>query len=388
MIVIKLIRYILGYVSFTAEGGFPERFVNLCTKNRIPLWNMQNRQKCITADTTVAGYKNIRQCAKKSGVRVRIEKKHGLPFFLSANKVRKGIIIGITAAVVIVAFLSTMVWSITVDGNKSISDEQILSVFSQLGVKVGVRRSSVSASDAADEAVKMIDGLNWASVNIRGSRVEIVVSEKTEAPEYPDTVTPCNIIAAEDGTILSIEVNIGEQEVKPGDAVLKGELLISGVTKNLDKSETLKAARGNVYARTNERIIASMQDESFKCESEQKTRYILYFFGLKIPLGISVSNENYSKTEKYLSNGKIDLPVGIICEHSFQTESETKLPPEYEKLYCAKKYSDEYKNLFENSEILKSSFFGSKADTGYLFKGEYECKKEIGVRNEIFVEKN
>ena len=74
MLIIRLIRFLLGFVTFTAYGGFPERFVNLCTMNKIPLWNMKKEKDFITADTTVNGYKSIKASAKNSGVRVRITK--------------------------------------------------------------------------------------------------------------------------------------------------------------------------------------------------------------------------------------------------------------------------------------------------------------------------
>ena len=66
----------------------------------------------------------------------------------------------------------------------------------------------------------------------------------SEAPEFPDSTTPCNIVASQDGTIMGIEATVGVAEVRSGDAVLKGDLLISGITENLDKTYNLKAARG------------------------------------------------------------------------------------------------------------------------------------------------
>ena len=94
MLIIKLIRFFTGYVSFSAHGGFCERFVNLCTLNRIPLWNMKRQSDTLFADTTVRGYKSIRQSAHRSGVKLKIVKKHGLPFLMEHNRRRRGILIG------------------------------------------------------------------------------------------------------------------------------------------------------------------------------------------------------------------------------------------------------------------------------------------------------
>ena len=89
-----------------------------------------------------------------------------------------------------------------------------------------------------------------AAVNIDGSKAVIEVRESVPVPEIADTSTPCNIVAAEDGIITKIQLFRGQEEIKTGSAVLKGDLLISGVKTNLDKSETLVCADGKIFAKT------------------------------------------------------------------------------------------------------------------------------------------
>lgn len=372
----------MGYVSFTATGGFTERFVNLCTFKKIPLWNMKKQGDVFYAETTVDGYKNIRQSAYRSGVKMKLEGKHGLPFFMNSNRRRRGILIGLAVSAVIVFFLSTMIWSISVEGNKDLSEAEVLSVFEQLGVKKGVFRKSIRASEVADEAEKLLPELLWASVNIKGSRVEIVVCERTDAPEFPDNETPCNIVASEDGVIVAIQANIGVEAVKAGDAVVKGDLLISGVTQNLDLTENLKSARGNVTASVKRSIAADCADKTFLTQSAEKSRYTLYILGIKIPLGLRVGEENYHRDESYLTNGKITLPVGIITEHSFLTENETVLPEQYRQLYNADMFSKSYYEIYTQSKIISEIF--SVSESG--FYSEITAQKDIGLRQQIFVE--
>ena len=56
---IQLLRLLKGYVSFTAEGGFPERFINLCNSNGIVLWDVQNDGVKVKAFTTTKDFKRI-----------------------------------------------------------------------------------------------------------------------------------------------------------------------------------------------------------------------------------------------------------------------------------------------------------------------------------------
>lgn len=373
----------MGYVGFSAKGGFTERFINLCTIKKIPLWNMKKVGDVFYAETTVEGYKSIRQSAYRSGVKMKLEGKHGLPFFLNSNRRRNGIVIGFAAAMLIVFLLSTMVWSISVEGNKELSEAEILTVFEQLGVRKGVFRKSIRSSDVAYEAEKQLPELLWASVNVKGSRVEIVVCERTDAPEFPDTETPCNIVADEDGVIVSVQANIGTEAVKPGDAVIKGDLLISGVTENLDGTQNLKSARGNVKASVVRNISSDCKDKAFFTQSQYKKRYSLYLLGIRIPFGFSVGESNYCYEESYLSNGKITLPVGIITEHSFTADCETALSDETLTLYNAQAYSEKYREICNEAEINSENFSFSDG----AFFCEITAWKDIGVRQEIFIEK-
>ena len=88
MLIIELLRWLFGYINFKASDGFPDRFINLCTKDSIPLWNIQNIGGNLSASTTIEGYLGIRQSARKSGMKLRVTEKKGLIFFLKKHKRR------------------------------------------------------------------------------------------------------------------------------------------------------------------------------------------------------------------------------------------------------------------------------------------------------------
>ena len=387
MIIIRILRFLRGYVSFTASGGFIERFVNLCTKNRIPLWNLKRKEDYLRADTTVKGYKIIRESAKRSGVRVSITKKHGLPFFMRAYRKRAGILIGFGFACLLVAFLSSMIWSISVSGNIELTDEQILEAFYENGVRIGEFKAKIDCEEAAYNVTRALPSLSFASVNIIGSRAEIVVNERSEKPSFPDNSKPCNIISAENGTVVSIDANIGRAEIEVGDAVVKGDLLISGITENADGSENLMAARGKVFASVRKKINTNNLDFSFRTQKAEKNRRLVYILGVEIPVGLPVGEKNASRFIQKLTNGEIELPLGIVKEHSYELSDKVTLPEEYRPLYCAKAYCENYRDIFLQSEEIISQLVTENKNNGITyFSGEYQVKKDIGVRKAILVD--
>ena len=92
MFLIKLLRFLFGYVRFESGGGFPERFLNLCAQAHFPLWEVTSRGGTMKAFTTVKCYKKFRSYARKAGVRLRVKERRGLPFLLRRYRKRIGIV--------------------------------------------------------------------------------------------------------------------------------------------------------------------------------------------------------------------------------------------------------------------------------------------------------
>ena len=78
---IQILRLIKGYVEFCAEGGFPERFINLCKINGINLWNVKNDGVKVFACTTEQEFKMLSRPAENSGMTLKIQKTRGLKNF-------------------------------------------------------------------------------------------------------------------------------------------------------------------------------------------------------------------------------------------------------------------------------------------------------------------
>lgn len=382
MFIIMLLRFLSGYVVFEARNGFPERFVNLCTNKRIPLWEMKNHGDVLVARTTVKGYKAINSAAQNSGMTTRIIKKTGLPFFLSKNRKRKGIALGVLVCLLIITFMSTMVWTVSVTGNESYTDEEILSLFSEYGVNVGVFKRSIDVRSVCEQAVKELDNVSWAMVNIRGCAATVEIREGTEKPEIVDNDKPVNIVASCDGQIMRYEVYAGVPVTKSGNAVTKGELLVDSVIENKDKSERFVHARALITARTEQKIT-----EDSPCRllslTQEKNKNTVFFFGIKIPLGFLKDDSGYFKYEQYLQSGKKRLPVGIIRERTANYETETTQNELQQNLLLTESFNLKEIELFTMSEKVLSS---TVTKGGNIISGKYVCETQIAAEQEIIVE--
>ena len=388
MLIINLVRYILGYINFRAFGGFSDRFLNLCTRDGIPLWNIKNIKGNITASTTINGYLSIRKAAKKSGMQLMVVERKGLIFFLKRNKIRLGLLIGVVIFACVIYTLSRFVWSVSLVGNVDLQEDYLLSAFENYGVKVGATISSIDDNDIAQKVVSDIPELSWAAINRKGNVVVIEVREKTPAPEKYDNSVPTNLIAGENGLILSIDVLYGNEEIKPGSAVTKGDLLISGVITYADGKEKLIHADGYVKALVNRKETFNGNDFSVYNLILEKTRKKLFFFGLEIPLGASVGDGFYCKHKSFMKSEKILLPLGIITEYNAEFSGDKiTLDKEVKNKLALWDNAFYVKELLDFSDVKKSSIVIKESESGDEFVFSADCEQEIGVLQEIYVKK-
>ena len=92
MVIKKIINYIYGYLRIVVEGYYIERFINICTTNKILIWNLK-REKGVKLYLNI-GIKDFYRAvkvAKKLKCRIKILKRKGVPFIINRYRKRKAI---------------------------------------------------------------------------------------------------------------------------------------------------------------------------------------------------------------------------------------------------------------------------------------------------------
>lgn len=311
MIILKIIRYLFGFVSFHASGGFPERFLNLCRIRGITLWNVRCENGILYGFADRYSYKKMRQIAGSSGMHMRMDDKFGLTFFLNRHSRRIGILAGIMIMSAVLSILSTRLWVINVSGNERVPSEKIVSAFENTGIRFGMPASDIEPTKVELEVQKNLENISWVNINIRGCCALIEVRESTESDRrLPDNSTS-DIVASSDGIIRIFRSFNGTAEEKVGSPVLKGDLLINGIKQNKDLSFSFCRAEGYIVAETSKKI-SSAEKRSLRVSkiTDSKNVYIINFFGLNIPLGRLVG-DNVSTEKSSVEINGIVLPIGI-----------------------------------------------------------------------------
>ncbi len=321
MFLFKLLRLLFGYVEISAQGFFLERFLNLCARSGINVWNIRKQGAgrlflCLS----VRSFRKLRPAAVRSKTRVHILSRHGVPFFLHRYRRRYALFIGGVLFLALLWVMSAFIWSVEIVGTEALPPETVVESLSELGFGVGSRTAKFDVRMLRQELLLKRPELSWASINIRGSKAVVEVRERVEAPEILDEGEPCNLIASVDGQIEQILALSGEAKVGVGEAVRKGDLLISGVLDSETAGTRLVTARGQVIARTWRKLTAvcPLQREERAPTGRSYARYSLIFLNFRINLywGSSIPYEYYDKMSntQEVSIGGNYLPLALVTE--------------------------------------------------------------------------
>ena len=258
----RWMNYLRGMVRITAAGPFPERLMNLCGQHGLDFWAVSwpdDHTLCLT--TRCSCLDRLRELAERVDCEVRVEWSWGLPDFLLRFRRRYAFLLGLVLSLAAVGLLSRMVLTIEVTGNETIPTPVILNELRLQGVRTGVYGPALDRKQLAQELVVRLKKLAWAGINRSGTRLEVSVRELRQAPVRVDEVEYVDIVAEADGLVLSVVPEQGDAQVKAGDTVVKGDVLISGVVtmeppqwSELPERYYKTHARGRVTARTWRRL--------------------------------------------------------------------------------------------------------------------------------------
>lgn len=329
------VNYARGWVRLTACGPFPERLLNLCAQRKLTFWAVEWVDgQTLRLTLLRRDMKRLEELAQRAGCTVAVEQKAGLPAFLERFRRRYAFLVGLGLSVLAVCLCSNFILTIEITGNDRVPDAVILSQLRQEGLRAGVYGPGLDTKQIALNTQIALEDLSWVSVNLYGTRVQVVVREVIPPPPLLDDEQPGDICARAGGLILSIDPVAGQAQVQPGDMVAPGDLLISGTVamegpqySDVPTRYLHAGAAGEVWARTWRTVSASIPLNATVKEytGRQTSRWSVTVFDRRINFygKGSISWPNYdkiSKTHRAILPGGQKLPLTLTRERLSQWE--------------------------------------------------------------------
>ncbi|MGI6358106.1 MAG: sporulation protein YqfD [Bacillota bacterium] len=249
MLVNRLVALLCGYLAIRFRGVRVERLINLCLAQGIPIWDIYTTKNgTVVGKTSIDGFRRMRSVVRKSGVRVHIIKRRGLPFFVHKLWQRSAFAAGALLFILGLYLMGSVIWFVEVKGTEELPPSRVLQAAAQLGVRPGAWRGRLLPAELSRQLVLLVPELSWAGVELQGSRATIEVVEKKLVTVQPKPIG--DVVALKGGVIKKIVPMNGQAAVKAGDTVQPGQVLINGCFQVDDDTEKRYVhAEGIVTAR-------------------------------------------------------------------------------------------------------------------------------------------
>lgn len=386
-----LLRLLLGYCRFTVQTADPVRLLNRLHTQGIYFWKPDARQTRISFLCTKKSAPAVYRLLSGMGITDISVKGRGLPFLLSTLH-RKIVFAAVLLLVIGVPLVSRLfVAEITVTGNQSVTTESILKALQAEGVKEYAYVPTLPLKQARQQLLLSQPKLSWATLNLTGNRIEVVVHEKTQSrPLRSDE--PCNIVAACDGVICRMEVLSGKQMVSGKTAVREGQLLVSGFSETETGKLSYLHAQATVIAEIElqKSYTVDLGAADYVPSGERLSRYGLLFFGKELPLyrKAALPEQPYTveKEKRLLEFGAVMLPFGLQKDtYTMYKEQPSTLTVTDAKAILQQRFSEYELYELSDAAVLSKDFSMKQKGDRLTMTGVYRVQRDIAREVKIGV---
>ena len=324
---IQIFRYIKGYLSIKVWGFSTERFMNLCSNHNIFLWEIKNHSTYYTMCISLQGFYKLRSITRKTGTRVVVTGRYGLPFFWKKMKKRKIFILGLIGSFLFLFWMEGFVWNIEIKGNYYITQDVFMDFLEENGVYSGIKKKKIDIEALEKSIRNEYDIVTWTSAQMEGTRLiiqvkenDLIESENEEAKYQEDA--GYHLIAAKDGIVVSIITRSGTPKVTEGMEVKKGDILVEGCVPIYNEDTTVKRyeyckADADILLKSSFSVTEELKekyDKKVYTGREKKRHFVMFGTNeLKLPIfGVSYEKFDALEEKKQLCLfGSLYLPVYV-----------------------------------------------------------------------------
>lgn len=322
-----MFRFLKGFLHIRITGAEPLRTLNLFVRDKVGFWQVERLDE-LTVECCI--YKKDLACAEKAALRcmcvLKTVEEHSAVRSFGGLKKRLVLVCGTVLAVALALLLQNVVWTVEIEGNTGIPTQLLRQQLEQEGVCFGAWGPSLDQEHLKFQLINRVEKLAWIGVNRRGGCVTVSVTEREPDPEDLDRRIFTNLVAVRPGILTEVNVYNGFTDLKPGDAVVTGQLLVSGMADWTTHTQITRSL-GEIYAQTlHQNIFCLPKMTAKKHYTGKEYRQVSVVLGRKRIKISGNSGISYPSCDKMIDRRVCTLPGGS----SFPLVLETVIFREYE----------------------------------------------------------
>ncbi len=327
---------------------------------------------------------------EKHGATVKLIEKTGAYCFFVRLFSRPVLLVGVLLLFALTVILPTRVLFVTVEGNQFVPTKLIMENLAQCGLDFGASRQAVRSEKTKNKLLSAMPQLQWVGINTEGCVAVVSVKERSAAADKSVDTGVQNIVATKDGIISEMTVLRGTPLCKVGQAVRKGQVLVSGYA---DYGLVVKAtgADAEIFANTATGFFAfSLNEKATRTAiKRQEKRYSLLIGKKLINLykgsGISSAECVRMYKESYMTlPGGLQLPVALVTEQLIYYDIVSVTQKQEQAFLWMQAAAEDYlRGQMLSGAIEKSDTVLSLEAGVCKLYGAYRCRELIGrIRHE------
>ncbi len=387
-----LLNYILGYVRITVEGYYIERFINICRKNKIIIWNLK-RDKSVRLNLNIGikDFKKIKKIAKKTKCKVKIIKKKGLPFLFNRYKKRKIFFGFLLLILILIGISSNFIWNIEIKIENAEKLDNIYEDITSAGLETGKMKNKINTKEIINQIRLKRNDIAWMGIELKGTNAIVKLVKAERKPDIVDEEDYCNIVSDKVGVITKINAKNGTLAVNVGDTVKVGTVLINGWMEGKYTGIRYVHAQGDIEAKVwytkSTKILYNTTERSETGNVENK--YKIKFNNFEINLSKRVSKfkiyDTIDAEKKFKLFSDFYLPITLIKTTNKEEKEETKnYDFEQAKNLGVQQLEEELnKNITDSNKIVNKNINTYEKEDGLEVVVTYEVLENIGTNEKI-----
>lgn len=302
----KFFKFLYGYVIIEICGKGAERFLNICLRRGIPVWDAVPTENGVRASVARRDFKLLREVSRKCRVQTKIREKHGFLHMVRLYRHRKALLAAVIVCAALCVLSTRFIWLVEINGVENSDIAGITETLEKMGVRSGALKSRIpDGMDLKRAIISDNEHIAWAWVYIEGAKARVEIYEQIIPPVIIDKDKPCDIVAACDGSITRMIVKNGAEILSEGDVVSAGEVIVSGKVPTYKEGQNEEyiyvhsMAEVNAYTSHKRTDDYKLYYESRTPTGKRRKRRSIEIFGKLYTLPMrNVPYENYDVSEK------------------------------------------------------------------------------------------
>ena len=384
--------YILGYLRISIEGYYIERFINICKKRNITIWNLKrNKNTMLFFNVRIKEFKEVCKIVKQLNCKLKIRSKKGLPFLMYKYKKRKAFAILLIIVVFIIGLSSMYVWNVDIIEENNQELPNIRQDIEEAGIKLGTLKSKINSKEIINKIRLKRNDVAWMGIEKKGTNIIVKLVKADQKPEIVDTNEYCNIVSDKTGVITKINAQNVTANVKVGDTINKGDILINGWMEGKYTGIRYVHAKGEIEAKvwyTKNKKIPYILTQTRET-GNQENKYSLKINNFEINFLKKYSKfEIYDTIEtdsKFRIFSDFYLPISVVKTTFKEKENYTqKYTLEEAKTLGIEELQEELKKeIKDEKKIVNKNINTYEKEDGVEIYVTYEVLENIGTNEKI-----